>query len=980
MSFLALIIFSAIAIYELPISLLPETEVPQLTVSVSYPDSSPQEIEQNVLSPIRETFATLNGLEEVESQASYEYGTVSLTFSYNASMDLAYIAANEKMDRLMSLLPYDLERPQIIKANTSDIPIIKIQVVPDETTNMVALSELVTNVIKKRVEQIEGVSLVDINGLKNKTVTIEPNQSRLNALGLSNQDIVQTIRQSNQSLGAVSVKDGQYRYNVKIKNFISDLASIQFLAINSDSGRTILLNQVATIKEAEAREHGYHVYNQNDAIVLNVHKQASARIVDLVPLVKNKVAQLNRDYENVEFITTQDQSTLLDVSIDNLTSSLIIGGLCAFIILFAFMVNAKIPLIIGVSLPSSLLLTFLLFWALSLSINIISLSGLALGLGMLIDNAIIVIDNITRKRNEGLTIIQSCVEGAEEIMSALISSVLTTLAVFIPLIFLGGISGALFYDQALSVAAILGVSLLVAFILLPVLYKLFFSENATQVKEDSNVFSLVKKQYKMFYGWVLNHSKLSLVVLALFTIVGLTLSDKMPTQGLPDLNQNQKELVINWNEPITVDANKLRITNMLNSFEDSFSEAEADIGISQYLLQSEQGEIQNARVLLSMNNASATRLFTDFLRQRHPEATFIVQDAPNAFEQIFASRQPYLEARFRSATSNQYIPASFGKKATRLLSENTERGKGFQQQSIIKLTLDYKKLNLYHVEQSILLEMLDQNFGQYKVSEIKSFNEVTPIYFNMANDDLMTTLKTSKIKSQNGTLYPISYFVKPRYGNDFKYVMADQIGTYQSLQFDNGANVSSIQKQVKDIARSNNYLVSFGGSYFQNKENLSRLTWVLVISVLLLYFILVAQFESFVQPFIVILTLPVGIAGSLYALYLTGSTMNIMSGIGIIIMLGIIVNDSILKIDTINRLQSKGLALENALQQAGSMRLKPILMTSITTILALLPILFFSGLGSTLQTPLVYAVTGGLTMGTIASLFLIPILYRIMSK
>ncbi|HSF53525.1 MAG TPA: efflux RND transporter permease subunit, partial [Algoriphagus sp.] len=474
MSFLALMVFSGIVFRLLPISLLPPIDVPQIVVKVTYPNASPESIEQNVLQQIREGLITLNGLEEMESKAGSEIGTVRLTFDYGTKMELAYIDVNEKIDRLTNSLPNDLPRPEVIRINTSDIPVARVQVIPKADTDPVEVSLLAENVLKKRIEQLPGVSLVDINGKRNRIISIEPNDDALAALGMTQKELIEAIQSGNAELPGISVKDGQFRYYLRLATRVDTPKDIESLPVRSPAGAIVPLGRVANARYETQEMLGYHLFGVEEGLVITVHKQASAKMNELIPELKKSLELFREDYPQVDFEITQDQSSLLNAAISNLQTSLLFGGIFAFGILFLFIKDYRIPLIMGISLPTSLLISFLVFYFFDISINIISLSGLALGIGMLIDNAIIVLDNITRKRESGLPLFEACVQGSNEVMGALISSVLTTLAVFVPLVFLSGISGALFYDQAVAVGAILSVSLLVAFVLLPLLYWMIF--------------------------------------------------------------------------------------------------------------------------------------------------------------------------------------------------------------------------------------------------------------------------------------------------------------------------------------------------------------------------------------------------------------------------------------------------------------------------------------------------------------------------
>lgn len=996
LSFIGILFFSVLAIRNLPVSLLPGIEVPSVVIKVDYPNNPAQIIENSVLKSIRGELNSLNNLRSIESTASSETGLIRLQFEYGTRMDLAYIEINEKVDRLQESLPRDMDRPRIIRINTSDIPIIRVQVLPKNGADLVALSQLSERVLKKRIEQIDGVSIVDINGYREQFISIEPNTAQLSALNIPESQIESVLNSANRELGQLSIKDGQYRYFVRMANRLDDLEEIKKLPLTTPNGEVISLQQLADVKFETEKVLSYHLFGQQEGLVITVHKQNSAKMTELVPLVYEAIELFKVDYPEVDFELTQDQSTLLNAGIDNLTTSLIYGGIFAFAVLFLFMGNFKMPIIMGITLPVSLTISFLLFRAVGLSINIISLSGLALGLGMLIDNAIIVIDNITRKRKDGLDIIEACVSGVNEVMAPLISSVLTTLAVFVPLVFLNGLSGSLFYDQAVSVAIILGTSLMVAFILLPLLYRVFFEKSKKQVKEDSKLFLLILKVYKGFYNLIWRFKAISFILLlALIPLTYFVLTDFEKT-GLPDIEKTETLLTINWNEPIDAEANKERVSSLINALEGEPIN-ESDIGISQFLLSVEDGRVENAQIYLKFNSReeklSAEQWIADYFLQRHSGSSLEIEDAPNAFDQIFKSEGRYFIAKWKNLGQSELMDrddlALLLNDVGNVTSAPAQDGKGFLYEESLEATIDNEALAFYSISESTFKNALSNALDGFLVTEIRRFGEVIPIKIQRPSGDLQQQLQNVYVTGRDRQKYPLSQFIKLDFIKVEKNITADRTGPYQSLEWETIADndIQKLTDALPKVASKYGLTVDFGGTYFEDQENLRQLIFILIISVALLYFILAAQFESLIQPLIVIFTLPLGILGALLVLQLAGASLNVMSAIGIIVMLGIMVNDAILKIDTINRLRlaadQSGTAkevLSAAIAKTGQIRLKPILMTSITTILALLPVIFSTGIGADLQRPLVYSVIGGLTIGTFTALYFVPLAYWFVSR
>jgi multidrug efflux pump subunit AcrB len=1014
MSFLALAILAWIGFSKLPISLLPPIDVPQLLVQVEYRGHSPAEIEQNILRPLRESLLTLKGLADLKSEALSESGQLQLYFTFGTDMTLAYIEANEKLDRLLNNLPKEVSRPRIVKINTNDIPLVRLQIVPKNKENILEVSDLVEKVLRKRLEGIAGVSLVDANGLKRKQISIRPYQTELAALQVSEKEILTTIQAANQPLSSVSVKDGQYRYFLKSTNLLADATALRLLPIRLAKGRVVPLEALAEVRTEGEVPQGLHLFMRNESenktenrtengkifqkstfqegFVLTLHKQPEAQMQVVMEEVARAVSDFEQKFPELNFYLTQNQSLFLDIAIANLRNTLLLGALGAFVVLFFFLGNWRLPLLIGVSLPLSLLLGFGLFYTMGLTINIISLSGLALGLGMLIDNSIIVVDNIERFLKEGKSKLVAAVLGVQDVVAPLLSSMLTTLSVFLPLVFMNGISGSLFYDQALSITLVLVSSLAVAFLFLPHIFLISNRKKTKQTTDtvlfskETRFFQILLKGYEFVFWKVMRQPKLMLLFFLGLMALPFFLLRSLKVEGLPLLSKSDFVLNLDWNLPINVEQNLEKTLFFLHQFEDFFSEAELDLGKRQYLLDSEGSTQSQATFYFSLptfeTKASTQKLLQTWLEKHAPEATFSFEAAPDAFSQLFASPLPNYEMRFRNPFESKPLAVEKVNNLYKKMPYQAEKGSGIATENSIILHIDAEKAAIYGFSQQEVLEKIRQRIGQYLVADIKSFGEVLPIRLAQNQTHLATILENTQLEvwgSPNAQKIPLHLLVRIERQSDYRSLTADALGIYQSFIWQNleKTQQNQIDSLFKTQKEAQNLQTLWTGNFIENEKNLQQLFFILVVSICLLYFILVAQFESFLQPFIVILTLPLGISGAFLLLFWGNASLNLMSAIGLVVMLGIMVNDAILKIDTINKLKKQAPASDTLeiLHLAGVLRLKPILMTTLTTILAVLPTLFGAGLGAELQTPLVLAVMGGLGMGTLTALFFVPLLY-----
>ena len=1002
MSFLVVIIFSVITLLNLPVSLLPNIDVPQIVVKVNLPNSAPSEIEKAVLRPIREALLTASGIENITSQANSENGQIILFFSYKTNMELAYIEINEKIDQLISRLPKNMPRPQVIRINTSDVPVVRLQIVPKDNNKMLEISDLSEKVLKKRLESIAGVSIVDLNGLQKRAVFVRPYTEKLQALGITEKQLITSIQQNNQDLGAISVKDGQYQYFLQIKSEVKSAENIRKTSISTTKGLVIPLTELASISDTIQKPQGVHFYNNKQAIVITLHKQAQAQMPDLMQKFNEIVTDFNKEYSQADFYITQNQSVILDAGINNLKNDLIFGGFFAFLILFVFIGNYKIPFLIGVILPTSFVMSFLVFYVFNVSVNIISLSGLALGLGMTIDNAIIIFDNIGKKRletnlletqNLKVSLLESCVKGTAEMIPPLISSALTTQAVFVPLVFLGGISGALAYDQAVAVGAILLTSLLVSFFLLPLLYLLIFKNSTSLPKEDNRLYLLFLKVYKKIYTWIFAKRKIAFPALVVLGFLGLGIGFFLCVDGLPTIERQEILLKIRWNEALNIQENCLRTSKINIFFQNQYKNSESDIGMKQFLLQTTPSLLQETELYFFCENSSEKDKMNEnlitFLKNNYPNATVSLTDAPNAFDLLFKQQENYFEAKFKN--QNSLVPISPNEI---LLSVNTltktypiQKGEGLAQETQVRLLPNYDAITRYNINQETIIEKVKSLLGNTEITQIKQFGDVLPVQLFEGNTDFQQKIENTFIRADNSTDttnigYPLAELIKYEFFTDYRSLTADKTGIFHSVSLDKNTDsdlIEAFSDKCKEIALKNKWKVDFSGQYFENIKNIQQLLLILAVSVALLYFILAIEFESFKMPLIVVFTLPLGFMGSFLLLWLCGESLNIMSAMGLTVMLGIIDNESILKIDTINRLR-KEMPLDEAITKAGEVTFKPVLMTSLTNILALLPFLFDTGLGADLQKPFVIAIIGGLSIGTFTALFFVPMMYKFLEK
>ena len=987
MASLAFLLLGVVASMRIPTSLMPDIAIPEITIQLTYQNNTARELETNVVRPLRNQLLQVANLKDIETETRDGFATLKLVFDYGTNTDYAFIETNEKVDASLNYLPKDLDRPKVIKASVTDIPILNLAVsLKGEYSDnrFLELSEFAETVVKKRIEQLPGIALADMSGQAAAEIIITPNANKLQSLTISADQLTNAIKQNNFEYGTMVVQNGIYQYNFKFSNPLRSKKDIEDIYLNINK-KLFQIKNLATVTVAPKKERGLVFVNDKRAIALAMIKQADTRVYELKEALEELTTAFKTDYPNLEFTTTQDQTKLLKLSIDNLKSSLWIGSLLAILIMFFFLKDIKSPLIIAISIPVSLIISLLLMYLFGLSINIISLSGLILGVGMMIDNAIIVIDNITQKLESGQDLTTACTKGTNEIITPLISSVLTTCSVFLPLLFLSGITGALFYDQALAVSIGLFASLIVSIVLIPVIYKQLKNKDFKFEKwlkfnvKTQHIEDWYEKGYNYFFTrkWMVYSIAIMGTVLAVFFFKTMDYSQ------LPEINQSETVLVIDWNENINVKENQDRVQEFLKDITDielQFSQA----GEQQYLLQRDNTKsLSEASIYIKANTVEKITKIKSQLETRikkvYPLSSFKFEAPKTIFEYIFGADQSKLTAQIFSKSSLE-VPSENNLNAINHLLSNTSSTKIPLKQTA-SIQIIQENVLLYNVRYDALINELKTAFNENFIDNLKTTQKFVPIKLNYESSAFEAIIYNLFVRNENNVNIPVKNLIKVNNIEQYKAITANRNGEYLGYNINVSDNIDSDINQIQDpFISSKDFNVRFSGSWLELKALNSQLIIVIIVALLLLYFIMAAQFESLWQPLIILLEIPIDIGGALLLLWLFGGTINVMAVIGIVVMGGVIINDSILKIHTINMLCKKGLTVKEAIKEGGKLRLKPILMTSLTTILALTPFLFIDGLGAALQKPLALTVIGGMLIGTFISLYFIPLMYYQLSK
>lgn len=1015
MCIIALTVIGILSLRYIPVSLMPDIDIPQITVQVSMPGYSAQEVERNIVSPLRGRLMQVAGITDIRSESRMDAGSVRMTFEPGSNVNLLFIEVNEKVDRAMNQMPKEMERPKVMKASAMDIPAFFLDLTPADssakasgaggTSKFAQLSKFARNVVVKRIEQLPQTAMVDVSGTVGTEIDCIPDKEKLHAMGMSVSDIESAIKRNNITLEALSIVDGIYRYNIHFDSRLLTKKDIEDIYINHQ-GRLFQLKDVCSIEEHIATRNGLVRHDGKECVTMAIIKQNDARMEELKQSMDELLDDMRKEYPDINFQLTRDQTRLLQYTIENLKGNLYMGALMACLVLMLFMKKWRLSLLVVLSIPLSLIITILCFYLLGISMNVISLSGLILGVGMMVDNAIIVVDNITaqtpkiptKEELEGVV-----VRSTREVFTPMLSSVLTTCSVFLPLIFLSGTAGALFYDQAMGITTALFASLLVATVVIPVYYMVLHKngEKVKEIKGEKVNFVGLKlpggvKCYEAVLKWMLRHTRL---VLALFVIsiplMGILVLH-IEKERMPKVAQDDTLLTIDWNSNISAQENDRRIAGMMGAIKEDVQTSTSMIGAQEFML-AHTKDITSSEAVVYLKAADSEHLdkikrqCTAYLQQHYPQASAEYGEPGNLYNLIFSTDEADLEIHLQNREGRRpTTDASRAFRDTLLRHFPNLEISPVMTETNIRYVADMEQMAIYKVSYDALYRRLRELVSRGTVFSINEGAQSVPVKLvsgEMTFTGVERHILAECVKNADGTDIPISYLVREAKCEDYKRLQAGNGGEFYTLSLNaKDREVEEVMAFVNEYIHrpQSQYSASFAGGYFSSRMLISELSVVLAVALALLYFILAAQFESLVQPLIILLEMVVDVFFVLVGLWILGESLNLMSMTGLVVMSGIIINDSILKIDTINHsphLKSgthKGLI--RAIMEAGQRRLRPIVMTSLTTILALLPFLSHGSMGAAIQYPLSLTLIIGMTIGTAVSLFFIPMLYYLIAK
>ncbi len=1075
MAAIAISLFGIVAFGRLPINLLPDISYPSLTIESRYPGAAPVEVEALLTRPVEEAVGVVAGVQRIHSVSRPGLSQVTLELDWGRNMDFAALDVRQKLDLLV--LPREATKPVLLRFDPSNDPILRLYLTGSD--DLYQLRYLGEEVLKKDLESVEGLAAVKINGGYEEEIQVQVDEGKLSLLGLDIAEIRDRLARENINQAGGSLYEKEARYLVRSRNELESVDDILQTVVFSDGTRIVTLGDVATVTRGHRQREVITRFGApsddsakgEESVELALYKEGDANTVTVAKAVNQRLETIRGELpEGIAISVGVDQSSFIQASIHEVLMNAGLGGLIAIIILLLFLKDPRSTLIIGVSIPLSIVATFFLMYRTGTSLNIMSLGGLALGVGMLVDNAIVVLESIYKKREQGLAALEAARQGAGEVGQAVVASTLTTVAVFLPVVFLDGVAAQLFRDQALTVSFSLIASLAVSLTLIPMLAAVIGGledrppSMLTPSPETGRWRRLVHTCLVVGPAWLLGRllwltaqlgrllkllvspigwlfdrtlgaitgsyprvlraalgARPVVVLLAVGAFVGAAWM--VPTLGLdliPTISQGEFSFRIELPEGTPLDSTDRFIDDVQrvlvgDSRVSSFSSISGGAGLSLSNTGTEGENVGRIQVRLAEGSSKQDEQAVAAILRQRLESSDKVRfkfERPSVFTfrtpvevEVYGDNLQQLHAASEELQrAMAEVPGVVDLKSTAELG-NPELQVTFNRQQLVQLDLDLAQVaeTVRHKIQgnvatrftqgdreidilvhsvdmgaASILQVGDLIVGQRQVGGTRTIRERTETGFMV--DREVPSGVAHQVPIRLKTVADIQLTEGPSEIRRIGQKRAALVGG--NLQGrDMGAVATDLQQVIRQASLPLGVTASLGGQQEEMNRSLRSLLLAMGLAVFLVYLVMASQFESFLHPFVIIFTLPLGAIGVVAALALTGNTVNVVALIGIVMLAGIVVNNAIVLIDAVNRLRrEEGLSKEAALLEAGKQRLRPILMTSATTIFGLLPMALGLGEGAELRAPLAITVIGGLTVATLLTLVVIPVVYSLLDR
>ncbi|MEN6577195.1 MAG: efflux RND transporter permease subunit [Phycisphaerales bacterium] len=1003
---LMVIVLGGVSLFRLPIDLMPDISYPTISISCRYENAGPEEVEELITRPIEEAMSAVPGVEELTSTSVEGQGNVRVTFTWGTDLDTASNDIRDRLDRIIDHLPEEADRPTLRKFDLASFPVLILGA--SSRLDPVQTRLILEDQVKYRLERVPGVAAVDIFGGLEREIHVSLDPAKINALSIPLDQIVSQVRDGNVNIPAGTIEKGNFEITIRTPGEYTDLRQLQDTVIAMRQGVPIQLKEIASVADSWQKITRIVRVNGEPGIRLAVSKQSGKNTVDVARGALAELERINRDIPQIRIIPIIDTSDYIKNAIRNVGTSAVYGGVLAVAILLVFLRNIRSTVIIATAIPVSIIATFALLYFSNLTLNIMTLGGLALGIGMLVDNAIVVLENIYRIHEGGEPIEQAAVNGADEVTAAVLASTLTTVVVFLPLVFMRGMSGVMFKQLSIVVTFSLMCSLAVALTLVPMLCAKILSAgpsdatgrrtlNRRLYEASGRLLTRLEDGYKSVLHTALRH-RVS-VVIAATAVLGATLllTPYIGAELMPASDEGEVRVEVEMQVGTRLDLldSKFKVIEKIVSENvPEIRSVVVNVGGSRwYGGGGHTGDIRIALVPQSQRTRSSQQIADDLrkklsgipgtmVRTRAGQGLFIMRmGATEANKAVVEIRgHDFQTADLLAVRVKEMVDAVDGVADTRI-----SRDPGGPEELIV---IDRQKAADMHLTVSRIANALQTILSGTEAGYYRQGGDEFTILVKLRDAekaDLRDILDLTLTNSDGDPVVLRNVVdTAPRSGP----VLIERMDQERIITVtaeisgrDMGSVIADIQDRLRSVPVPSGFTISYGGDYEEQQKSFRELLFSCILALVLVYMVMACQYESLRDPFVVMFSVPLAAIGVLLMLFFTKTTFNIQSFIGCIMLGGIVVNNAILLVDHTNLLRRRdGVPIREAIEEAGRRRLRPILMTALTTILGLVPLALGLGEGGEAQAPMARVVIGGLVSSTLITLVFVPVVYSIFER
>lgn len=998
---LAVVLLGYISFDKLGIDLFPQINNPRLFIELKSGERPPEEIEKQYVENLEALAIRQSDVIQVSSVSKVGTAQITVEYTWDKDMDEAFLdlqkaassfAQNQEIDEL-----------NITQHDPNTTPVMVVGMTHDNITDMNELRKVAENYMRNELVRLEGVAEVEVSGAEENEVLIETNQYLLDAFGLSLDDVNSRIQSVNQSISGGSITEMGLKYVVKGVSLLTDISDFEntivgYKAVTTNDALAqkapVYLREVAKISYANKEPENIVRMNGVRCLGLSIFKETRFNTVQAVKDISKTLTDMQKALPGYKLTVVTNQGTFINNSIDEVKDTAILGIVLAVIVLFVFLRRIGSTLIVSIAMPISIIATFNLMYFNGLTLNIMTLGGLALGAGMLVDSAIVVMENIFRLRDSGMSVKEAAIQGTSEVSGAITSSTITTIVVFLPIVYIHGASAELFRDQAWTITFSLLSSLVVATLFIPMLFNYFYKNSKTK----TSVKSVEIKGYGKFLGSLVKYRWMVIIISIILLGISALMIPLLGTEFMPKTESKEFSLELKMQEGTRLSRTNSAVDNLemlINeALGDKLQTLYSQVGPTTGMLNTQdalfQGEnTASIKIILNpesgLSSASAIQIISQSIGEIPGLELKFVEDQ-TALGGIMGTDEAPLVIEIHGTDlevleelSNQVKMAVIDLPELYNVEASMEGGS-----PEVEIVVDRLRAGIFNMSVSNVVSQIRDKLSGKNAGSVEKGGEMQDITLRLPDVSLS---EIAQMEIKNGTqVVRINEIADVREGQSPKEIYRrnqTRIGKITAYMNDDIAldkMVAKVNAAIAGIELPAEYKVKITGQEEKRKESMDALSFAMMLSIILVFMVLASQFESLLHPFTILLTIPFAVVGSILIFFIMGLSLNIMALIGIIMLVGIAVNNSILLVDRILSLKSDGYSRLDAIMMAGQQRIRPIMMTTLTTILALLPLTFGFGESASLRAPMALAVIGGLITSTIMSLVVIPCVFDVLDR